>query len=52
MQLYKGMHLYYMHKSHIGKQDTMRKKCKKLEFGSQQGSAISVIKGLERIIIN
>lgn len=50
MQLYKDMDLYYMHESNLGKQDTMGKKCRKLEFGSQEGDGISIDKDLDMII--
>lgn len=50
MQLYKDMDLYYMHKSNLGKRDTMGKKWRKLEFGSQEGNGISIVNDLEMII--
>lgn len=44
------MDLYYMHKSNISKQKTMGKKCRKFEFGSEEGNDISIVKDLEVII--
>lgn len=39
-----------MHKSNISKQKTMGKKCRKFEFGSEEGDDISIVKDLEVII--